>query len=164
MQSTFEFLSAQNLLEEFVQKTNVLQFLEKEDLVCLIEQLLSGQQHADLDKNENLPNIEKDISEKLNFVVDDNYRQNVIKYTHQEVLNKLNQDGVIPFGSFSKRDLNKLAKKLNLIFDRYDTTGRNKQWFPTREGANIGISQRSVCAVSFSIEAYEVIKNYLLSK
>ena len=165
----FDFLSAQNLLVPFLKQDKVLQDLEKEELLSLVEKLLDPPtpilQNADdyLVENGTYKDDEKP-KDNHKFVVDNNYRKHEVQLSLQDVLNKLNKDGVIPRGQMSKATLNKISYELGLIDYQVvqKTRTSQKRWFPTDFGMSLGISQKHPYSVVHSLESYDVVKDYLL--
>lgn len=167
----FDFLSAQNLLVPFLKQEKVLQNLEKEELLSLVEKLLDPpviEKTMEQQKTEAVESITFQTEEKPKdnhkFVVDNNYRKHEVHLSLQDVLNKLNKDGVIPRGQMSKATLNKISYELGLIDYQVvqKTRTSQKRWFPTDFGVSLGISQKHPYSVVHSLESYDVVKDYLL--
>lgn len=96
-----------------------------------------------------------------------NYRKHEVQLSLQDVLNKLNKDGVIPRGSMSKASLNKIAHQLGIIDFQIRTNSvgyPQKCWFPTEKGKTLGITQKYLYGVAHSLISYDYLKDYLLNK
>jgi hypothetical protein len=175
-QIVFEFLSRHQLLVPFVKDNNVLADLPKEDLLVLIEKLLNPSSPLDF-ISDVMENVSKDteaivptadtvetvVEQNNDVVVNNEYRTKTIKLSLQETYDRLVNEGITSRYAYGKQIVNQIATVLGLV-DKYYPYNHQAAYRPTLKGMALGISQKNAQAVWYTLEAYDVIKDYLLKK